>query len=165
MQSVCHLKVIGDRPVPASASHGRLSLIRMLEKKWVNGTVLKYGFFESRGSRESSQFEDLVRRGFAQWKELGIGLKFVETDLSEADVRVGFVQGDGSWSYVGRDIFKADKSERTMNFGCDWLTLQHALRLFGWRSRRPGLARLVASSGGFPDRCALCLQMGYLKRL
>jgi hypothetical protein len=47
-------------------------------------------------------------------------LVFEETnDKNDAQIRIGFLQGDGTWSYVGRDVIDAAPSpnERTMNFG------------------------------------------------
>jgi hypothetical protein len=59
-----------------------------------------------------------VREGFRIWKDVGIGLDFKEVfTREEAEIRVGFMQGDGSWSYVGRDILLQGVNERTMNFG------------------------------------------------
>src|SRR5690606_23071671 len=63
---------------------------------------------------------DAVRAAFRTWKELGIGLGFREVARpSEAELRIGFDQEDGSWSYVGRDAIDlvADTSKHTMNFG------------------------------------------------
>lgn len=47
-------------------------------------------------------------------------------DPRAAELRIGFHQGDGSWSYVGRDAidYASDPRERTMNFGWD-LTTAH----------------------------------------
>jgi Astacin (Peptidase family M12A) len=51
----------------------------------------------------------------------GIGIKFEEVrNISEAEVRIGFRQGDGAWSYIGRDVIDIPgQDERTMNFGWD----------------------------------------------
>jgi hypothetical protein len=113
----------------------RASLIRVTRSKWVNGTVLKYylygsdGAGRSRGRSRTLGFagapEQLqaVREAFAEWKNLGIGLEFREvTDISEAEVRIAFLQGDGSWSYVGRDLLGIPQDEPTMNFGWDLTT-------------------------------------------
>jgi Astacin (Peptidase family M12A) len=43
------------------------------------------------------------------------------TSRDEAEIRVGFMQGDGSWSYLGRQILDRGANERTMNFGWDLL--------------------------------------------
>jgi hypothetical protein len=61
-----------------------------------------------------------VRRAFKIWTEVGIGVRFEEvTTIDNADVRIGFLRGDGSWSYVGREIRNQGARERTMNFGWD----------------------------------------------
>jgi hypothetical protein len=38
---------------------------------------------------------------------------------SEAEIRIGFMRGDGAWSRLGRDILNAGQGQRTMNFGWD----------------------------------------------
>jgi hypothetical protein len=43
--------------------------------------------------------------------------------MGEAETRIGFMQGDGSWSFIGRDIIDIPgQGERTMNFGWDLQT-------------------------------------------
>ncbi len=94
---------------------GRLRAIRLIRAKWVNGTVLHYCFM---GGPEPQR--QAVRDAFTEWKDLGIGLEFMEvTDRSEAEVRIAFDQSDGSWSYVGRDVLGIPIDEPTMNFGWD----------------------------------------------
>lgn len=116
----------------------RFELIRLLRKKWVNGTVLRYYFFDEDSDGEFVQLaggtrawrswvgpegqREVVRRGFQVWEDVGIGLEFQEVpSRDEAEIRIGFMQGDGSWSYVGRDLVDLGLSvnERTMNFGWD----------------------------------------------
>jgi len=95
----------------------RMRAILRTRSKWVNGTVLHFAFIEGEGPEPQ---RDAVRDAFRAWKELGIGLEFTEVgDLSEAEVRIGFDQSDGSWSYIGRDVLGIATSERTMNFGWD----------------------------------------------
>ena len=61
---------------------------------------------------------EAVRKGFKSWADLGIGIKFREViSRDQAMVRIGFMSGDGSWSYVGRDILDIAADQRTMNFG------------------------------------------------
>ena len=84
-------------------------------KAWVNGTTLHYYFFDT-----TSGSADVVRQAIRQWKEVGIGLDFEEVkNAQEAEIRIGFVDGEGSWSYVGIDANNVAASERTMNFGWD----------------------------------------------
>ncbi|MGD1698917.1 M12 family metallopeptidase [Dapis sp. BLCC M229] len=67
------------------------------------------------GSEENKQ---IVRAAFEDWKAVGIGLEFEEVDTpADAEVRIGFQQGDGSWSYVGTDVLEIPLNQRTMNFG------------------------------------------------
>jgi hypothetical protein len=105
-------------------SGDRVRLIEDVGKKWVNGTKLRYYFFSDGAWEGGNDQQDIVRKGFDVWKEVGIGLDFEETtSISEAEVRIGFLRGDGSWSYIGRDILsQAGPAERTMNFGWDLRT-------------------------------------------
>lgn len=118
-------------PLPITFSpnvvEGRQRMIILMVKKWVNGTKLKYYFFNANdGSpatwRGNAAQINVVKQAFTAWKSQGIGLEFEETnDRTDAEIRIGFLRGDGSWSYVGRDIIDAVPSfdERTMNFGWD----------------------------------------------
>src|SRR6266540_903427 len=93
---------------------GRARAIRLIRAKWVNGTVLHYYFLDGPNAQQQA-----VRDAFAEWKQLGIGLDFVEVrDRSEAEVRVAYAD-DGSWSYVGRDVLGISSTQPTMNFGWD----------------------------------------------
>ena len=88
----------------------RAELIRVIEKKWVNGSVIQYGFIGGGTPVE----KDVVRKAFAAWKNVGIGLEFREVDGPSDHIRIGFVRGHGAWSYIGRDILDF---EHNMNFG------------------------------------------------
>ena len=61
-----------------------------------------------------------MRQAFGIWKQVGIGLEFKEVNSpDEAEIRIGFVRGDGAWSYVGTGILTVGRDDRTMNFGWD----------------------------------------------
>ncbi|MER5930932.1 M12 family metallopeptidase [Streptomyces sp. NPDC002054] len=112
-------------------SPDRARAILVGRSKWLNGTVLHYCFFDEPGAGGGggSSFSkiqlDEVRSAFEEWKNVGIGLDFVEVeDPADSEVRIGFQQGDGSWSYVGKDALGISRRERTMNFGWD-LTSPH----------------------------------------
>ena len=117
----CKLPPVPPRTFAADVSPDRQRLIRYSEKKWVNGTKLRYYFFESGPFAAANAQFDLVRAGFDVWRRVGIGISFEEVrDIGEAEIRIGFLQGDGAWSYVGRDVIDIPgQSERTMNFGWD----------------------------------------------
>jgi hypothetical protein len=115
----------------------RARLIIITGNKWVNGTVLHYYFFDrdtdgetvilQNGTQEwrpwatpSDAEKNVVREAFDAWKGLGIGLSFEEVDArEEAEIRIGFMRGDGAWSYIGRRVLDFGPNERTMNFGWD----------------------------------------------
>lgn len=124
-ESFCNLPPVEPRKLDDNIDSNRESLIRYIEKKWVNHTVLHY-FFMRTPSRlvGDAEQQQAVRDAFAEWKNLGIGLEFQEVqDFSDAEIRIGFEPG-GSWSYVGRDSIDLvrDLSKQTMNFGWDLTT-------------------------------------------
>ena len=120
-QHFCAMPEVPERQFDATISPFRERLLRYIGKKWVNGTKLRYYFFDSGPYAGASEQKELVREGFGVWADLGIGISFEEiTDISEAEVRIGFLRGDGAWSYVGRDVIDIPgQQERTMNFGWD----------------------------------------------
>lgn len=134
--SYCSLPQVPERAFSPNVHPGRLSLIRVIADKWVNGTVLHFYFFDRQSDGEYVYFIDgtrewrsyvgdegqraVVRNGFKIWKDVGIGIEFEEVENPEdAEIRIGFMQGDGAWSYVGRYILNIGTNERTMNFGWD----------------------------------------------
>jgi Astacin (Peptidase family M12A) len=128
IHSFCTMLEIPPRVFAPEVDDNRVRAIFPILKKWVNGTKLKYYFFNggSDGSPVSWKGNaaqiNVVRQAFIAWKNLGIGLEFEEiNDKNEAQVRIGFMRGDGSWSYLGRDIidFATSPNARTMNFGWD----------------------------------------------
>jgi len=124
--ALCQVPEVPRRPLDPTVNALRASLIRIAEKKWVNGTVLHYFFLDEPDIwRGGDDQKDAVRAAFAEWKALGIGLEFQEVDDPRvADGRIGFDRNDGSWSYVGRDNVDhaTDPAERTMSFGWDLTT-------------------------------------------
>ena len=135
--SYCEMKPSAPLAVSSGVFGFRLESLIVLSSKWANGTVLRYYFFTDpqkhgqfvvlpNGTKEwrtwvgGEEQRKVVRDAFATWKKQGIGLVFTETaDRTEAEIRIGFMAGDGSWSYVGRDILKQKQDARTMNFGWD----------------------------------------------
>src|SRR5690606_7280149 len=122
-----------DRVFDASVTPTRARLILEGGNKCVNGTVLRFHCFRSPARwRGSSAHEDLVRKAFDKWAKVGIGLTFEEVDSpDEAEIRIGFLGGDGHWSWVGREILDFGPSQRTMNLdrlgGLDLDTALHEI--------------------------------------
>lgn len=121
----CSLPVVPDRQLEANIDPNRESLIRYIEKKWVNHTVLHYYFIDApKKLKGDDSQKQVVSESFTEWKDLGIGLEFKEVgNAADAEIRIAFEPGS-SWSYVGRDAIDLvpDKNERTMNFGWDLTT-------------------------------------------
>jgi hypothetical protein len=104
-------------PPEVAANPDRMRAIIASASKWMNNTVLHYGFFKSGAWKVPPEQAAVVRKAFKLWQDLPIGIRFVEADnLPEAEIRVGYAR-DGSWSYVGRQILDIPLNERTMNFG------------------------------------------------
>lgn len=119
----CAAKFPPPRKFAAGMEPGRLRLIRQTADKWINGTVLRYWFFDKPAKWTAANAQkDVVREAFKRWKALGIGLDFAEVkDRAQADLRIAFDQTDGSWSYIGTDVRTKRSDPRTMNFGWDLL--------------------------------------------
>jgi hypothetical protein len=120
-KNYCTMPKVPPRMIAAGVSADRARLIRLMGKKWVNGTKLRYYFLEGAPYATGDDQKEIVRQGFEIWKDIGIGIKFEEVhSIGEAEIRIGFLQGDGSWSYLGRDVIDVPRQgERTMNFGWD----------------------------------------------
>lgn len=138
----CSLPPTPPQPVRPEVGGERLRSIIVSASKWVNGTVLRYYFFDRETDGEhvvlsdgSTVFRtwtsdeahhDLVRRAFRAWKDIGIGIDFLEVDRrEEAEVRIGFMRGDGHWSALGRDVLTRGVNERTMNLGQNLVALNN----------------------------------------
>jgi hypothetical protein len=133
----CSLHERPARVFAPGVTSDRQRAINLLGNKWVSGTSLRYYFFDretdgqsvllSNGTAEwrtwvgADAQRTVVRRGFDAWKNIGIGIAFQEVaEREEAEIRVGFMRGDGAWSWLGREILEHNSpNERTMNFGWD----------------------------------------------
>jgi hypothetical protein len=129
----CSLPKSKPRVLNTGITGDRAKLILQNSNKWANGTVLRYYFYNKKtdgmnaeengkqvwktwvGTKEQM---DVVRKAFDIWMKTGIGLRFTEVkDRKDAEIRIAFMDGDGSWSYIGRDILDKNDDPRTMNFG------------------------------------------------
>jgi len=124
-QVYCAVPALQPRAMSPDVSSERENLIRYMARKWVNGTILHYYFFDSGPNGGDQTQIDIVREGFDVWADLGLGVTFEEvTNIDQAEVRIGFRRGpgEGYWSYVGTDVLTVGQHERTMNFGYDLTT-------------------------------------------
>jgi hypothetical protein len=118
----CAMPMIPAPMRPANVGPERWAMVLWLSKKWLNGTVLKYWFFDKPKEWTTTEAEkDIVRAAFKVWKDVGIGIEFKEVDsISDSDIRISFLRDNRTWSGLGRDIRDVfGKNENTMNFGWD----------------------------------------------
>lgn len=120
-EHMCALPVQPKRTFGPGVSNGREQLIVNIDKMWANGTNLRYFLFREGEMAGTAQDIAFMREAFDIWQDLGIGITFEEVDeILEAELRIGFLRGDGSWSYLGRDALHIPgQMERTMNIGWD----------------------------------------------
>ena len=89
-------------------------------KPWDEGSTLRIHFMEGDPGLQQRVFD-----AACLWLKSSGGpanLAFVRTDdIDASDIRIKFVQGAGSWSYLGTDCAHPDfLGQETMNYG--WLT-------------------------------------------
>jgi len=103
----------------APAGDERARLLRETKYKWLNGSQLRFWFYDKPKKWAGTEGDrQVVRQAFKMWKALGIGLEFAEVaNAKDADIRIAFLDGDGSWSYIGTDVLTKREDPRTMNFG------------------------------------------------
>lgn len=83
--------------------------------KWQVGTQVKVRFVEG-----DPALQERVRAVAQEWtgpQMANLTLQFVEE--GDADIRIAFQQGDGSWSYLGTVCQQIPADQHTMNYG--WL--------------------------------------------
>lgn len=115
----CAVPPVAERVFDAKVTRNRARLIRSTDAKWANGTVLHYHFLQKpKKLRGRETEEEVVRKAFGIWKDVGIGLEFAEVETAaEAEIKIAFLRGDGAWSYYKNDILECGPTEQTMNFG------------------------------------------------
>lgn len=100
----------------APESTGRTRAALLNEFKWTPGTQIRVRFLEG-----DTTVHQRVREVAEEWvrpRMANLGLLFV--DDVDADLRIAFITGDGSWSYLGTVAQQIPTSDPTMNYG--WLT-------------------------------------------
>ncbi len=120
---LCNLPKVDPLPLPGGLRDDRKSALLLTANKWINGTTITFYFKDVGPDRWIERQKDEVRNAFAIWKALDIGLEFAEVK-HEADalLLIGFIQDDGSWSYVGTQVRRQRRHGCNMNFGWDLTT-------------------------------------------
>ncbi len=140
LASHCRLPIVPPPTFGPGFDPGRAAAILVSNKKWVNGTQLRYCFL---GQPQAAADRQVVVDAFATWKGLPIGLELIEVDsANEAELRISFDRSESSsWSLVGRDALGASATEATMNFG--W-------QLSGWSYGRDTALHEIGHALGLP---------------
>jgi len=80
---------------------------------WEPGETITIKFMDG-----SPALQERVKETAKQWLEHA-NLRFSFVASGDADIRIAFQQGNGSWSYIGENCRQIPADEPTMNFG--WL--------------------------------------------
>lgn len=86
------------------------------ENRWNSGDVIRVAFMEGDDS-----LKQRVRDVAERWTAPNMAnLQFQFVDEGDAEIRIAFQQGNGSWSYLGTHCRQIPADQPTMNYG--WLT-------------------------------------------
>ena len=82
--------------------------------KWTPGSTVSAKFLGG-----SPALQERVKKVALVWTTIA-NIKFDFVQEGNADIRIAFQEGRGSWSYLGTVARQIDENEPTMNYG--WLT-------------------------------------------
>jgi serralysin len=103
---------------PLGAGTTRAALQK--DAKWKSGDTIRVAFVEG-----DNKLQERVRDVAKRWTAPGLAnLKLAFVDSGNADVRVTFHLGDGSWSTVGTTCRQVPGNQATMNYG--WINADSA---------------------------------------
>ncbi len=106
-----------DRRAAESAVGAGLEGVASRAQRWKRGTVLRVRFLQGKADLHAR-----VLASARQWLVPGVQLDIVAAKASEAaQIRITFEDGDGSWSYIGKENLLIQPSKPTMNLG--WATM------------------------------------------
>lgn len=106
--------VVHVRPGLGVPARSPMRMALVTGRKWKNGRTLRVSFMGG-----DSYVRDKVKDFAVGWSEHA-NLIFEFGSDPDAEIRVAFTQGEGSWSWIGTEGLVIPKNEATMNLG--WLT-------------------------------------------
>jgi len=96
----------------ADCKNKLLELALWKSRMWANGKTLKVKFLES-----DNYLQGKVIHYAKKWEDFA-NIKFNFITTGNAEIRISFMMGKGSWSYVGTDALSIrDQNKPTMNYG------------------------------------------------
>ena len=103
---------------PVGAGTTRAALQK--DSKWKSADLITIAFMSG-----DEALKNRVRDTAKRWVAPTLAnLRFVFDDTADADIRISFDRGDGSWSTVGTTCRRVPKAKATMNFG--WIDANSA---------------------------------------
>ena len=106
--------VVRVRPGLGVPARSPMRMALVTGRKWKNGRTLRVSFMGG-----DSYVRDKVKDFAIGWCEhANLGFEFGSDP--DAEIRIAFTQGEGSWSWIGTESLVIPKNEATMNLG--WLT-------------------------------------------
>lgn len=94
--------------------NGKAALLNQF--RWNSGDKIHVRFMEG-----DDALKDRVKEVAERWTGSDMAhVEFIWDDADDAEIRIAFKQGDGSWSYLGTFCKQIPANEPTMNYG--WLT-------------------------------------------
>jgi serralysin len=94
--------------------NGKAALLN--EARWTPGDTIRARFLEG-----DESLQQRVREVAERWTAPDMAdLTIQWVDSAPSEIRIAFMQGDGSWSYLGTQCMGIPEPEPTMNYG--WLT-------------------------------------------
>jgi hypothetical protein len=97
--------------VPSPLGSGPAHLALDKNVFWRNGRKLRVKFLGG-----DSFLHDKVKQYAQQWEKYA-NLDFVFVNSGDAEIRIDFITGGGSWSHLGTTNLQIPQNEQTMNFG------------------------------------------------
>lgn len=103
----------GNHPLGLAALAGpeREKAALVTSSQWAPGKTLRVRFV---GGSKADRDEVVTAMG--EWSQYA-AVTFAVVGQGDAEIRVAFVQGGGSWSYIGTDALMVPANEPTMNIG------------------------------------------------
>ena len=98
----------------AQSANDKAALLN--KARWNTGDEIRVSFMEG-----DPELRERVKAVAEQWTAPDLAnLAFQFVDQGDAEIRIAFLEGDGSWSFLGTECRDIPANEATMNYG--WLT-------------------------------------------
>ena len=128
---ICHDRIaprdVDRQPVTRAITRGGAmrAVIPDIRKVWTTGPILTVRFVEG----TDDQKNDVIRFAPEWSKHANIDFSFTDDPAADADIRVGFDQFDGAWSFLGNRARDFAQNVKTLNLG--WVDEAVILHEFG----------------------------------